>query len=258
MPHSTQNSPRILATSNSKDADDKSTISNKGFLLPNHRIDLNKDRLDMIQLDSSSLISFVGEIPSESTYNNNNPYSYNQNRLVNNRSIHPQQPTQINPLLKQASTVSIGLLFGLLTWRTLAAYEMADQFSRGSFIRLAATIPTSIILFSNLIGFLVNILKPLNFKNHLKFILALNILREWIELLYNMLMMIITNAMSPTPREIYFGKFLMNCWWLTLCISFIKSRWVLQVILPKQMQQQHQYYNQNNINQDHTKYSNQR
>jgi len=34
----------------------------------------------------------------------------------------------LNPLLKQANTASIGLLFILLIWRTLACFEMADQF----------------------------------------------------------------------------------------------------------------------------------
>lgn len=139
---------------------------------------------------------------------------------------YQQQPQQLNPLLKQASTASIGILFILLIWRSLAAYELADQFNSGSF-RILAVTPTVLILCANLMGFVINVMKPFNFKNFLKFILALNITREFVELLFNIVMLVANSPSSGISRDVYFGRFFMNVWWLSLCVTFSKSRWVV-------------------------------
>lgn len=131
-----------------------------------------------------------------------------------------------NPLLKQASTASVCLLFGLLVWRSLSSYELAEQFLN-EYVRLMSIIPVVGILIANITGFVVNLAKPLNFKTHLKVILAVNVLREWIEMAYNVLMLIASSPTSATPREAYFGRLFMNVWWSLLCFSFSKSRWVL-------------------------------
>lgn len=142
------------------------------------------------------------------------------------------QQAQVNPLLKQVSTASIGLLFALLIWRSLSAYELADQFSSGS-LRLLAVTPTVFILCANLAGFVVNMFRPVGFKNHLKLILVMNICREVAELAYNMLMVLFTSSQSAIPREVYFGRFMMSSWWLFLTLGFAKSRWVSTVTLPR-------------------------
>ena len=142
------------------------------------------------------------------------------------------QQAQVNPLLKQVSTASIGLLFALLIWRSLSAYELADQFSSGS-LRLLAVTPTVFILCANLAGFVVNMFRPVGFKNHLKLILVMNICREIAELVYNMLMVLFTSSQSAIPREVYFGRFMMSSWWLFLTLGFAKSRWVSTVSLPR-------------------------
>ena len=134
-----------------------------------------------------------------------------------------QHPREENPLVKQASVVSIFVLFILLTWRSLSAYELADQFSSRS-LRIITVAPTVGILLANLIGFVLNALKPSNFKNQLKVILAVNIIREIVELLYNMFMLVITSGLAPIPREVYFGRFFMSVWWLLFLTKFSKSR----------------------------------
>lgn len=137
------------------------------------------------------------------------------------------QPTRGLDLLKQVPTAYVGLIFVLLTWRSLGNYEMADQFSSGIF-RYACVAPSIALLVANLVGFIVNMMKPMNFKNHLKFILALNIIREWIEMAYNVFRMITARNVS---REVYFGRFFMNCWWSAVCMSYSKSRWVAQLAM---------------------------
>jgi hypothetical protein len=140
-----------------------------------------------------------------------------------------QPPPHENPLLKQASMASIGALFLLLVWRTMVSYELADQFAT-PFMRLITVTPTIAILVANLLGFVGNVMKPLNYKNVLKFILALNVGREVVEAAYNAIMLIATGPNSIIPREVYFGRFFMNIWWGFLCLSFSKSRWVLQTL----------------------------
>ena len=39
-------------------------------------------------------------------------------------------------------------------------------------------------------------------------------------------MIIFRNEFTMIPKEVYFGRFFSNIWWLSLCVSFSKSRWV--------------------------------
>lgn len=128
-------------------------------------------------------------------------------------------------LLKQASSASIGVLFALLAWRAITAYEMASHF-KNDFIRFVSVSPALCLLLMNLAGFVVNFFQPLGFKNHLKVILAANVSREWIELAYNFMMILLTDSTTPIPREVYLGRVFMNVWWTLLCMAFAKSRWV--------------------------------
>ena len=178
-----------------------------------------------------------GEIPGSSAHSNLH------GRPV---TINHHQPQQvINPLIRQTSTASIGILFALLIWRGIAAYELADQFNSG-FMKVVAVTPTVILLSANLAGLVVNLLKPLNFKNILKVILALNIVRESVELVYNALKIVLTSTSSIVPREVYFGRFFMNLWWLSLCITFSKSRWVLQLSPQQVHKTTHTHLNDDN------------
>ena len=161
-----------------------------------------------------------------------------QQRYAFAQPVPVHQP--VNPLMKQASTGAIGILFVLLIWRSLAAYELADQFNVG-ITRIIAVTPTVLILLANLAGFVVNMMKPHNFKNTLKVVLAMNVIREFIEMLYNISMLVLNNRRSGLqiiPTEVYIGRFFMNAWWLSLCLTFSKSRWVLAVIPPSPQQQQ--------------------
>ena len=126
-------------------------------------------------------------------------------------------------LLKSMPTAYVGLIFILLTWRSLGSYELAGQFGNSP-LRLLCIVPSILLLVLNLVGFLTNLTKPMNFKTVLKTILALNIIREWIEMAYNIVKMVTTRVV---PREVYFGRFFMNCWWSGVIMSYSKSRWIL-------------------------------
>jgi hypothetical protein len=135
---------------------------------------------------------------------------------------YPQPP---NPLVKTVSTVSIGLLFMLLVWRNLSVYELADQFTSNR-MRSITIIPMMAILAANIIGFLICIFRPQGFKNQLKAILAVNSVREGVELIYNIVKVFGGSRYSSIPSDVYIGRFFMNVWWLSLTFSFSKGRWI--------------------------------
>jgi len=173
-------------------------------------------------------------------------YSHFQQQQQQQQPQQQQQQPPLNPLLRQASTSAIGLLFGLLIWRTISAYELISQISH-ELVKFFAVAPMVFILCANLAGFVVNVFRPLGFKNHLKFILVLNILRECIALCYNAIMVVVASSgggsVPDVPREVFFGRFLSNCWWMFLCLTFSKSRWVSnpQQQQPSPQQQQPPY-----------------
>ena len=132
----------------------------------------------------------------------------------------------VRPLLNRVSTVSVCMMFGLLIWRSLASYELANEFTAEP-LRLLATAPVIAILVANVAGLAVNLLSPLNYKNYLKAIVAVNVLREWTEAVYNIFMLFFASSDSDKPMGEYLGRIFMNIWWNVLCFTYIKSRWVL-------------------------------
>ena len=136
-----------------------------------------------------------------------------------------QHPANQSPLARKVNSMSIGILFMLLVWRNLSVYELADQFVSKR-MRLLTLPPLVAILLSNLLGFLMNVMRPHGFKNLLKLILATNISRECVELVYNVAMVFSRSRYSSIPRDVYVGRFFMNVWWTAFCLSFSRSRWV--------------------------------
>jgi len=160
--------------------------------------DDNNDDNDNIQYNNAMIQTYSNQYQQRSSSDYMNNANNNPNINTNQQS---NIPPVLNPLLKQAPTASIVMLFLLLIWRSLASYELAGQFAPDSYLRLLAVTPSLTILLSNLTGFVVTIFKPINFKNHLKIILAINIVREWIELIYNILKIILSSSSAVVPRE---------------------------------------------------------
>jgi hypothetical protein len=145
------------------------------------------------------------------------------------QQTNAQHPQYQNPLLKQANTLSICILFMLLIWRNLSVYELADAFVSNR-MRTLTLPPLIMILLANLGGFLLNVMRPQGFKNQLKVILAANIVREWAEMLYSIVMLVTNTRYSSIPRDVYIGRFFMNVWWIAFCTGFSKSRWVMNPV----------------------------
>eukprot|EP01032_Pedospumella_encystans_P025645 gene25645-28974_t len=115
----------------------------------------------------------------------------------------------VRPLLNRVSTVSVCMMFGLLIWRSLASYELANEFTAEP-LRILATAPVIAILVANVVGLAINLLSPLNYKNFLKAIVAANVLREWTEAVYNIFMLFFASSDSDKPMGEYLGRIFMN------------------------------------------------
>lgn len=190
----------------------------------------SNQKITIVSLQSTNLDPYYDEDTDSIPHLSVLPSSRFSNQ--NSRFTVENEDTQraMNPLLKQANTASIGLLFILLLWRTVSCFEMVDSIS-SSYRKTLILVPASILAIANAVGFVVNLIRPLNFKNHLKFIVALNLMRESTEIVYNILMVLFSSS-----REVFLGRFFVSCWWLFLCFSFSKSRWVLETIIPNVQQ----------------------
>jgi hypothetical protein len=153
-------------------------------------------------------------------------YSYRQAKNPDNDQERSQR---LIALLRQTDSVVTGMLFFCLLWRILAIYEMLGS-SNNTIINVLMRSSVLLLFALNTLGLVLNFLKGRvrNLKNILKCILVINILREWIEASYNIVMMI----MDPAERPLFQGRLIMNLWWSILCLRFARSRWVENVTMP--------------------------
>ena len=153
--------------------------------------------------DSVNILGLADEMGHEYSY----PVYNGAKQGRPDSRVFPSRNSQagLQGLMKQASSASIGVLFALLAWRALTAYEMASHFKNGM-VRLLSISPSLVLLVMNLVGFLVNYFRPLGFKNYMKVILATNVSREWIELAYNFLMILVTDSTKPPSH----GKYILG------------------------------------------------
>ena len=156
-------------------------------------------------------VKFVGQAQG-SSFEENSTF---QQRLQQQRQQQQQQQQQhrmnqqeqlkqlqTQALLKQASTASIGVLFGALIWRSLAAIESLSLIKHNNIMKSLIKIPTFLLLTCNIIGFLIGIMRAEQFKNQLKGILAMNLIREFLELIINLFYIIVPRILlsSKIPR----------------------------------------------------------
>eukprot|EP01031_Cornospumella_fuschlensis_P035141 gene35141-42563_t len=82
------------------------------------------------------------------------------------------------------------------------------------------------LLVLNIVGFVLNCLPQPGYahKTKLKAIVALNIVREWAEIAYNLYMVVLGGA--GVDRAMHQGRLFMNVWWSLLCLSYLRTRWV--------------------------------
>jgi hypothetical protein len=147
------------------------------------------------------------------------------NTLVQNPSTNPSN--KVHPFLTKLPWASLSIIYFLLTWRAMGCYDSSGQFSI-SMIRTLSNVPVTIIFVLNILGVIISIVNPLKLRVQLKLILAINTLREIIELMYNVIMIIISTSVSKFNRDFYYGRMIASIYFLTLCVSTSRIRWMEQ------------------------------
>lgn len=146
-----------------------------------------------------------------------------QSNESNNPNIQQLKP--VNHLLRQINTASVTVLFLTLMWRSLALHEMAKEF-QSDLIRYSTLFSLKFLLLINIIGCIMNVMNPMRFKTFLKMILAMNIFQEWTDLSYNIVQIVFYPIATGLPKGFYFGRCLMNMWFLLMDITHSRVRWV--------------------------------
>jgi len=181
-------------------------------------------------------------------YSNTNTVGVNGNAGPGMNAAAAAAASGGNPLMRKMSSASLSGLFLFMAWRDIACYEMSNLFE-SPFLRLFASGSTIGLLLLNLVGFCLNLIQPFKYKAHLKVILAANTMREMIEIAYYVLMFIISpggglhtstsSSLSPAfedvhgdSKDTYLGRFITTLYFLLLCLSATRMRWVKDPIQP--------------------------
>lgn len=139
---------------------------------------------------------------------------------------------RILPLIQQANPLSIGILFAMLIWRLMATLDLMG--TELDAVTGLSRFFTSAILITNALGLILTFLSPIAMKNYLKTILAINIIREWMDAFWNLKCWLFGESID---RDVFFGQFVLNAWFLALCYSYRNSRWVPKIVPSKVLHQ---------------------
>ena len=170
---------------------------------------------------------------SRKDYNNQNKktssYSYK------NTKSHIDE-TQRAKFRMELGIASINILFIMSIWRCIVLYDLATSFT-SPVLKSVSTLPLQFLLILNVLSLFVNLLRPMQYKNILKIAMGLNIVKEWVDLAYNLFIIVFGPSILDlqTPQEIqyftkgyFFGRLMLNMWFLVSGIAQLRSRWVFQ------------------------------
>jgi hypothetical protein len=140
-------------------------------------------------------------------------------------------------LLLNMGQISINFMYATLVWRSLTLLDIAAQ-NPNKLLKFVSSKSLSLMVLLNIVALIANIFRPMKYKNLLKVGLGLNVVQEWIDLLYNVFMISLSSDRSY-PREFYFGRLIWNLWFTVSGLANLKSRWVfLAPRIPESQPQQ--------------------
>lgn len=174
-------------------------------------------------VDSNPVKRIVNDY--DDTFRNQNGY------LAGSDSLQPQYQHSkasnnlVHPLVRKASAASVSLIYLLLAWRAMGCYDSISD-SSASYLRTLFNIPVAFIFCLDIFGFIASLINPSRFKVVLKFILACNTVREITELAFNVLRIITIS--KTTGRDYYLGRMIASVYFLLLCFSTSRIRWIEQ------------------------------
>jgi hypothetical protein len=182
---------------------------------------------DVVAADSNAYASFQHG-------NDDRGYTLDTNLGEYGPTPKSKQAQQVNA---KTSMFAVNVAFALLTFRSTALIDMADRFTTPS-IRVVAMAASVSLVICNVLGVIASVTKRGNSKVILKVIFGLNIIKEFIESLYNFLNLIFRNLAATVPSEILQGRLFSNIIFISLYLGMIKARWFNIEIVPTMAQRQ--------------------
>lgn len=152
-----------------------------------------------------------------------------QQRNYNNPMTNTN-PSRFRALISEAGVHSITILFAGASWRLIGIYDFLVTDPR-SLVNTLSKLATVSLFVLNFTAVVLQIFKPLVFKSFLKIVVALDVLREFFSIAFNLLSAFYLNQ---SQRDLFLGRIIANLFWASAFFSFSRSRWVFQ---PKQVQQ---------------------
>lgn len=139
-------------------------------------------------------------------------------------------PSRFRALISEVGVHSITILFAGASWRLIGIYDFLVTDPR-SLVNTLSKFATVSFFVLNFTAVVLQIFKPLVFKSFLKIVVALDVLREFFSIAFNLLAAFYLNQ---SQRDLFLGRIIANLFWASAFFSFSRSRWVFQ---PKQVQQ---------------------
>jgi hypothetical protein len=148
-------------------------------------------------------------------------YSYNKFNAQQPIQQQQGQNTLLPLLMRRVSSQAVTVLFAMLLWRSLSLYE---------FLNGATTVPLSLpwkitlggLIALNGIGLALSLLQKQRLKTILKGLLAITTMSEWMQVGITLSKI----TLVPGGWSELYGQLLMNILWATLCMSYVRARWV--------------------------------
>ena len=132
-------------------------------------------------------------------------------------------PAPVNSFLRRTSTFAISCLFVTLTWRTFNSYAILEEIA--SRYRASTNFLISGMLVLNVVALLANVFRPMQLKTSIKVALGVNMIKEALESLFDLYMIIFPNKFGALNRDFYFGKFAYSVFFTAFLWTFSTARW---------------------------------
>jgi hypothetical protein len=122
------------------------------------------------------------------------------------------------------SMFAVFVAFALLLVRSTALIDMADRFAHPAMRHLAIAASATLIIV-NVLGVITNFMRPAYSKAVMKSLFGLNLIKELIEFIYNLINVVVRSPSAAVPAEVLQGRMFSNAVFMSLYFGMIKSRW---------------------------------
>ncbi|CAM9179522.1 unnamed protein product [Ascophyllum nodosum] len=147
---------------------------------------------------------------------------YRHHNQIPGQAVGTQQ--RASSLFRRAGGGGVFFVFFLLVWRSLSNYEQVVKLTGA--LRGLMVVPALGLFVGNLVCMCLALVQAATArqKARMKTMLTVDAAAEGLLLLYNLVG--ILGGQPYTPREEFISRVLANAWFLSICFTFARARWV--------------------------------